>query len=275
MGKTKPIREATIFIGLTLGVSYFVFWGPLAVFKVPTVSFVDSSTGPVWAIILFVLGGFVPSGVALFLTWRNEGKAGLAELGRRIVKFNLGWQWYLAVLGVVIVGAIGQLLLMRILGNGFDYSYFTRQIGSLIPLLILGPLSEEIGWRGYALDRLQTKWSAFISSMIVGVVWGFWHLPLFFMVGTSQNVLNIPFPSFLSSVMALSVLYTWLHNNTEGSIWTAVLFHWLYTYAAQVIASGVTRTALYNWLEFLPYAILAVIAVVVWNPERMANKSRR
>ena len=71
------------------------------------------------------------------------------------------------------------------------------QLGSFLPLLIIGPLSEEIGWRGYALERLQTRWNALTSSLIVGLVWALWHLPLFMMVGTSQHELGIPFIGFL------------------------------------------------------------------------------
>jgi uncharacterized protein len=103
-------------------------------------------------------------------------------------------------------------------------------------------------------------------------MWGLWHFPLFMMTGTSQNVLNIPFWGFLCSVISLSVLFTWLHNNTGGSIWTAIFFHWVFTYSGQVIASGVTRSGLYNWLEFVPYAILAVVVTVVWKPKKLMLK---
>ena len=64
----KSEKEAYIFLGLTLGLSYFVFWGPLAVFKIPAISFVDNTRGPAWAIALFILGGFVPSLTGIFLT---------------------------------------------------------------------------------------------------------------------------------------------------------------------------------------------------------------
>lgn len=269
MEKPQQLREVAIFFCLTLGLSFFVFWGPIAILKIPTISFVDNNAGPIWAIILFVFGGFVPSGVALFLTWKLEGKAGVKAIGRRIIQFDIGWQWYLAIVLVVLLGTVGQLIISLLLGNTFDYSLFIRQSGSLLPLIILGPLSEEIGWRGYALDRLQTKWNALTSSLVVGIMWGLWHLPLFIMTGTSQNVLNIPFWGFLCNLISLSVLYTWLHNNTGGSIWTAIFFHWVFTYSGQVIASGVTRSGLYNWLEFVPYAILAVVVTVVWKPKKL------
>jgi membrane protease YdiL (CAAX protease family) len=133
----------------------------------------------------------------------------------------------------------------------------------------LGPLSEEIGWRGYALDRLQTKWNALVSSLMVGLVWGLWHGPLFYMVGTSQHELAMPFVGFVGGVMAVSILFTWLHNNTHGSLWTAIFFHWVYTYFVQAVASGVTRGPLYNWVEYLPYWVVALIVVIIWKPHKL------
>ncbi len=101
------------------------------------------------------------------------------------------------------------------------------------------------------------------------MVWALWHLPLFMMVGTSYHELAISFVGFLLGMMAVSVLFTWLHNNTAGSIWTAIFFHWLYTYSAQVVASGVTRSGLYNWLGYVPYISIAIIVVLIWKPQTL------
>jgi len=270
----KTVKEAYVFLGLTLAFSYFVFWGPLALFKIPTISFVSDVKGPIWAIALFVVGGFVPSLLAIFLTWKKEGVSGLRLLGRRILQFKLGWRWYVLTFLIVIVGTAGQLTINRLLGNSFNANLFVAQLGSFLPLLILGPLSEEIGWRGYALERLQTRWNALTSSLIVGLVWALWHLPLFMMVGTSQYELGLPFISFLAGIMANSVLYTWLYNNTKQSIWSAILLHWLYTCAFQVISISVTRSPLYNWLEYLPYVIMATTVVLIWKPQTLSRPQK-
>lgn len=270
---SHPLKEAALFFTLTLGLSYFIFWGPLALFQVPTISFVSNIKGPAWAIAMFMINAFGPSLVAIILTWVREGKAGLNRFLKRVIQFKIGWRWYLAVIAVVILPTLAQLLIIRQLGQAFNYMGFITQLGSFIPLIILGPLSEELGWRGYALDRLQTKWSALVSSIVVGILWSLWHLPLFFMMGTSQHELQIPFIGFLGGLIALSILFTWLHNNTGGSIWTAVFFHWLYTYAGQVVASGVTRSPAYNWLEYSPFFLIALIVVIVWGP-RTLRKTR-
>ena len=271
MKNSKKASEAYVFLGLTLALSWFVFWGPLALFKITAISFVSDDKGPWWAIALFITGGFVPTLLGIFLTWKKEGLSGLRILGRRIIQFKLGWRWYMFTFLIVIAGTAGQLIINRLLGNTFDGNLFLAQLGNFLPLLILGPLSEEIGWRGYALPRLQTRWNALTSSLIVGGIWGLWHLPLFMMVGTSQHELGIPFIGFLIGMSANSLFYTWLYNNTKHSLWSAILLHWLYTYAAQVVSSGVTRSPLYNWLECLPYVIMAAIVVLIWKPQTLSR----
>jgi uncharacterized protein len=140
-------------------------------------------------------------------------------------------------------------------------------------LLFLGPLSEELGWRGYAQTRLQTRWNPLATGLVVGVAWAFWHLPLFLWPGTSQHELKIPFIGFSCGVIAISVLMAWLHNHTNGMIWTAVFFHWIYTYAGQVVATGATRTGLYNWLEYIPYILAALVISLIWIREMRLKAS--
>jgi membrane protease YdiL (CAAX protease family) len=266
--KSQPMKEVVLFFAITLGLA-LVFWGPLVLFQVPTISFVGDVKGPVWAIILFMLNGFGPSVVAIVLTWVRGGKIGLKQFLKRVIQFNIGWQWYLAAIAVVVLPTLGQLLIIRMLGQSFNYMGFITQLGSFIPLIIIGPLSEELGWRGYALERLQTKWSALVSSIVVGTLWALWHLPLFYMVGTSQHELHLSFISFMAGLIALSILFTWLNNNTDHSIWTAVFFHWLFTYSGQVVASYVTRSPLYNWLEYSPYILVALIVAIMWGPRTL------
>ncbi len=274
MKNSKKASKAYGFLGLTLALSWFVFWGPLALFKIPVISYVSDVKGPAWAIALYIVGGFVPSLLGIFLTWKKEGVSGLRLLCRRIIQFKLGWRWYVLTFLIVIAGTAGQLTINQLLGNTFNGQLFLAQLGSFLPLLIIGPLSEEIGWRGYALGRLQTQWNALASSLIVGLIWGLWHLPLFMMLGTSQHELEIPFFGFLIGLMASSILYTWIYNSTKHNLWSAILLHWLYTYAAQVLSSGVTRSPLYNRLVFLPNVILAVILVLIWKPQTLSRPQK-
>lgn len=275
MARSQPLRHGFMFLAITLGLSLFVFWGPLALLRVQTISFVDDSTGPIWAIVLFMIGGFTPSLTAIAMTWIIDGKGAVGVLLRRVVQVRFSPRWYLGAIAVVAAGTAGQILIAQLSGSQFDFSLFAAQLGSLAPLVVLGPLSEEVGWRGFAQDRLQPHLGALATSVIIGMVWGLWHLPLFYIVGSSQSVLGLPFPSFLLGTIAMSVVYTWLYSNTNRSIFSAVFLHWIYTYSLQVVASGVTRSALYNWLEYVPYVIIAAIIVAVWGPRRLSRRHDR
>ena len=104
-------------------------------------------------------------------------------------------------------------------------------IGMLLMALIVGPLAEEFGWRGFALDPLQARWSSLSASFIVGIFWWAWHIPLFFMSGMLQSEWGLgtaSFWAFAVTVLALSILYTWVFNNTKCSILSAILLHFMY-----------------------------------------------
>jgi uncharacterized protein len=125
------------------------------------------------------------------------------------------------------------------------------------------------------LVRLQRRWNALVSSFMVGVVWGLWHLPLFYLVGTSQHEQQLPYLGFFIGIVATSIVLTWVNNNTRKSIWAATVFHWLYTYTTQVNASGVTRSPIYNWLEFTPYVLIAIVVVLIWKPRNLVRGGER
>jgi membrane protease YdiL (CAAX protease family) len=267
----QSTKELVIFFALTLGLTFLVFWGPLAVLGIPGAS-LEGASGPTWAILLYVVGGFTPSLVALLLTWRKNGKEGLRAVGKRLNPRTVGLKWHLTVLLTVGLATIGQVVIISLLGYSFDSSLFMTRIAMLLPLLILGPLSEELGWRGFALDRLQTRWNALISSLILGFLWSLWHLPLFYIKGTSQYLYDISFLGFMVGTTTVSVLYTWVYNNTGGSIWGAVFFHWIYTYTVDTLGVGMTPPpADYQLLQYLPYILIAVIIVVVWGPKTLTR----
>jgi len=259
----NAIREAAIFSAITLGLSYFVFWGPLAVTQTQAISFVDKSKGPVWAILLYIFGGFVPSIVGLAMYRITDGAAGFKSALKRSIQLKLGAKWYGISLGIIVLGGLSQIALNSMFGHAFNYSIIVVQLPSLIPLIILGPLSEEFGWRGYLLGKLQTRLNPLAASLIVGIVWGLWHLPLFYMNATSQHVLGIPFIGFVLNLISISIIMTWIMNNTGRSLWAAIFFHWIYTFCLQVVSTGVTRSALYNWLEPAPFVIVAVAVLLL------------
>jgi membrane protease YdiL (CAAX protease family) len=262
MGKDIK-NEVFIYFSITLILSFLIFWGPLAFFKVPTVNLVDGPVGPVWAILLFVIGGFVPSIVGIALTRYYEGKAGVRNLLKSSVRFGFSLKWYFLILASALFIALVSILIYTSLGNDFDFSQFALQLPTLLPLIILGPISEEFGWRGFALKRMLKVTTPNIASSIIGLVWSLWHLPLFFIVGTSQYEFGLPFIVFLISVTSTSFVYTYFYIKTKGSLLSAIFLHWVFTYGMQVVASTVERTSIFNWLEFLPALILGLFFAII------------
>ena len=142
-------------------------------------------------------------------------------------------------------------------------------MGIFLPLLILGPLSEEIGWRGYALERLQTRWNALTSSLIVGLVWALWHLPLFMMVGTSQYELRIPFIGFLIGFPVAAFVGGWVMERTTlpvgyaaaaGSVLGGIAVLYAFGIVGLSIMLGKTLTeAAHISVAFLPGDTIKVV----------------
>jgi membrane protease YdiL (CAAX protease family) len=179
---------------------------------------------------LFLIAVYAPSFSALVVTGVTCGAAGVRDLLSRLFRWRVGLRWYVtALLGLPALGFVFAAVDAWLSGKSLKLhpNPWDLAIYPLLTSLVIdpGPLGEELGWRGFALPRLLQGRSALSASLILGVVWGIWHLPAFFFSGLPQNQLSIP--AFLVGVAALSVLMTWVYQNTQGSVLFAVLIHWL------------------------------------------------
>ena len=237
-----------------------------------------------WPWPLYALGlspgaivGFGPFFAAVVVLALTGGKAGVMSLLRRMVRWRVAPLWYAAALLLPVVIALGATVLNVLLGASAPSSAELGAWPGLIPtyfLLLLipgiGGTWEEPGWRGYALPKLQVGRSALSASLIVGVVWAFWHLPL--MV---EGV--IPW-SHLAMVTVQSVVYAWLFNNTDGSVLLAMLFHTM----NNVIGGGFfvamfsgTDWVRMGWLQVALWCAVALIVVVVNSAEHLSRKHNK
>jgi membrane protease YdiL (CAAX protease family) len=178
---------------------------------------------------------FGPTFAAIIMTGIIEGRAGLLQLRTRLKQWRVGWQWYLFIL----VGIPALMLLALIIQPGILASFkgFTSIVIAQYPLYFFvvwfggGPLGEEIGWRGFALPRMQPRYGPLLGTLILGVPWAFWHLPQFLTPyqgggpGTGLAAFVTDFSLFFVFVMALAIVMTWLFNHTKGSIFFAVTTH--------------------------------------------------
>jgi membrane protease YdiL (CAAX protease family) len=120
---------------------------------------------------------------------------------------------------VLLSGVIAYLGVLLGAPNQIQFSSLSP-LAVVVFVLVVG---EEVGWRGFALPRLLERQSALQASLVLGLLWGLWHLPTFFIPGTPQA--GIPIPAHLVYVIALSVLFTWMYLHTRGSLLLATLFH--------------------------------------------------
>jgi len=263
MRTSKNIKQILIFIILVLGLSYLVFWGPIALLQLKTANLVEGKIYNMTAFIFFILGGFVPSITGIFLTKAYDHKAGLRNLFKSASDYRIGRQALILIFAYPVVVGTLQIIINRLLGGTFDYSQFIKQLPSIIPLIILGPLSEEFGWRGFLQKRVNDGFSPVTGSLVIGITWSLWHLPLFFMPGTSQHDFNIPFLPFLAAVTSSSFVYTYVYIKSGGRLFSALLLHWIGTYIMQVIASQVVRSTAYNYLECLPALLTGILFIFI------------
>lgn len=227
--------------------------------------------------LLRILGGFGPTLAALLVTWVSSGWAGLRRLLRRLLIWRVHILWYVFSLFSTALGVLAVIGLHIWLGGAAPEFNDPMQLYLIIPaflyVLFTSVLGEEIGWRGYALPRLQEQHGALAASLILGLVWGAWHLPLFWMPGNFHQ--QIPISLFLLQTAGFSVLYTWIYNNTRGSLLMAHLFH-----AASNTTIGVLPVLPMDtggslrplWLVVGLLWIVVLVVVVLFGPERLSRR---
>jgi membrane protease YdiL (CAAX protease family) len=231
-------RDLATFLALTYGLTW-LFWVPTAVFG-------RNVTGSFW-LVPFMLGGFGPSAAGILMVYRGKDRAGRRAFWNRVVdvrRISLGW--YGLILLVFPASFVVVFLVDAWLGHPLpELETWSRiaanplmLVGMSIGGIITGPLSEELGWRGFALDRLQAGWTPFVSSLTLALFWWGWHLPLFFISGTTHAEWGIGTPSFwlfLAATGPLSILLTWVYNQNSRSILAAVLLHFTYNLTLNLV----------------------------------------
>lgn len=195
-----------------------------------------------------ILGSFAPSSVALLLTWREEGAAAAAALFQRVFEWRVGAGWYLFAAGYMAAIKLAVALLHRVITGAWP-TFGTESVFVILAALVAatifgGPLGEELGWRGYALPRLADRFGLAPASVIVGVAWASWHLPLFFIPGIDKT--GQSFPVYFLQVTALSVAMAWLYLHTRGSLLLAVLMHAAVNQTKDIVPS-ISRAATDPW----------------------------
>ena len=216
-----------------------------------------------------------PTMVGFLMTAVTQGRAGIVQLLRRFVLWRVGIRWYLFVLlgfpALLVLPALiepGAFSAFRLPGLSVWLTYLIAYLATLV----FGPLMEEGGWRGFALPRMEQRSGPLVGTLLLGVLCFLWYLPLFLLVpsyvGTPTDLVWIL--SFLGAEVigntALSFVYTWVFNNTRGSILLAMLLHASWDTAITIAAlrlllfPSLKMSGLYGLGLLL---LLIVVAVVI------------
>jgi uncharacterized protein len=215
---TMKIRAIFPFILISFGLT----WGiaSLLIFFYDQVVTIFGEVGP--SNPLYILAVYAPAFAAFILIWRHYGLSGLGSYLRRLTLWRMPLAWWLFIIfGTPALFYLASAITGTI-ADPFPYNPWHTVIPALLFMLVLGPV-EEFGWRGLALPLLQRRFTPFGASVIIGIIWGIWHLPAFLIGGTPQS--EWVFLPFFIAAIALSIIMTAMFNASKGSILTVALLH--------------------------------------------------
>ncbi len=235
-------------------------------------------------ITLVVVGLLGPMLGGVGFTYLTQDNEGWRQYWSRVVDAKrIPAKWYLVIfLFVPCLIAVAVLIDIALNGNavltliGKRVSPFLSAPFMIVPFLlravIYGPLPEELGWRGYVLDRLQARWNALVSSLILGPIWALWHLPLFYIKDMnpffSQGAWSLWFWLFMVGVIAMAVIYTWIFNNTRHSTLAVILFH----FVTNITFEFTNVTAETNLYATLFWIVAAAGVVALWGAGSLTRR---
>jgi membrane protease YdiL (CAAX protease family) len=220
------------------------------------------SVSPLWGFPAL----FGPAFAALVVAAVTDGRPGLRDLLGRLVRWRVGARWYAVALGLPMVLALSAAGLNLILGAQTSLNFGGLSFLNFVVFVLI--VGEELGWRGYALPRLLAKRSALAASLILGALWGAWHLPTFFVPGTPQH--GLPFSVFVLLTMAYSVVIGWVYVQARGSVLIASLLHGAINFSQGFFLGGVHPAKEY-WLLAAVYSSAALAVALVFG----TNLSRK
>jgi len=272
----KANSSPWLYFVLALGWSW-LFWIPLAIFGTD----ISKAPGKIW----FGVGIFGPSVAAIVLTYVLGDEQARHDFWDRVVSYTrITPAWYVIILlfaplysllaiitGLMLHGALPLLdTPVRYITNPLTIITFA------LLTLIYGPLPEELGWRGYALDRLQRNHGALLSSTILGVVWSVWHLPMFFLHGSIMSDV-FPLRSTLfwvtmgPGLIASAIIMTWIYNNTQRSILGAIMCHFMMNFTGEFLR----LPSDYKTYQFIWIIAIAILIVIFFEPTKFKGRRRQ
>jgi membrane protease YdiL (CAAX protease family) len=241
-------RWLVLYVALAMAFSW-VWWVPMA--ATGTVS----RAGQGWPTHLLGLTG--PALAAIVVTAAADGRRGLSDLGRRAVRWRVGWRWWLLVLATLALSGIGFLaggwggdpVSLPDLGV-YSGAPGARGLGLVLVagyVLVVNGFGEELGWRGFMAHRLLPRLGRLRTASVVWLVWALWHAPLFLVVENFRDFGPGTTVGWLVGLWFGSYFLTWLYESAGFSVLIVAAWHTAYnvataTEATAGLAAAVTST---------------------------------
>ncbi len=263
--KTSNLKSVPVFLLAALTATW-MFWIPAALL---------SSRGYTQIVMLLhYIGGAIPFILTVWIVVFAIPKEERVRFIHNLIDFKrIEGRWWLAIFLMIPSLTFLSAGMNRILGlGGGEVLHITVQSNnwfSVIPLafflLLFGPIPEEIAWRGYALDRSLRNNSPFTASLVIGIFWLLWHLPLFFIAGTYQQSLGFgtaAFWLFVLDKIPFTILLTWIYTGTGASVLSAIFFHFMINFTGEMIDLGPSTETIYIGLLWL-----VAYTIILWRKE--------
>ncbi len=223
-------------------------------------------------------GAYGPALAAILLAAANGGSDGLRELLARLFIWRVSVKWYLVAIllipGVAAVAIAVYALTGSLAGSlpGLDFwlATYRQHLIVAVAAVTLGLVilaGEELGWRGFALPRLQERYHPLAASAILGAFWGVWHVGNAVYYGPRSTNDWTDILILTGGTVGASVIYTWLYNNTGGSVLLACLFHAVYDVAGTYVFALVPFRPGTRGLDLLVFAVTAIMVIIVAGPQ--------
>ena len=220
---------------------------------------------------------FGPLIAAVLVSLLAGGREELWVLVRQLTRWRVHPIWYvIALLGPFVIAVVAAALAVATGAPMLRSGAYTdvRAVGfTFLSMVIIVGLFEEVGWRGFALPRLQRRLDALWAALVLGVLWALWHLPELISDPTRQR----PPLQFVLWALALSVIFTWLYNSTNGSLPIVIICHCSIDTAGRYMLPEFSNGGyqVVWWFMAGVYAVIAVIVVLVAGPKRLITRIPR
>ena len=247
------MRPLTRFFIFTFALSWTCFIG--VAFLPPA----SSDTSDFFKTAILLLGTFAPLIIAILLTYKSGEWKPLLD---RIGKWNVNARWYLfAVFYMAVVKLLAAVVFRMIAGKWPEFgtdAWYVMIIAIVFSTVVQA--GEEVGWRGFALPRLTEKIGLPSASLLLGLIWAIWHLPLFFVSGADK--FGQSFPVFMVQVIALSVALSFLYWKTNGSLLLTMLMHAAVNNTKDIVPSTVKGAS--HTFELSNSLVAWLTATILW-----------